>query len=151
MQQRINSSYGATLLRAYFGIFHGTETNATVYNHNDTYITDYNSYMDGLRLQDFTLKVADGTAWLANERSFRESSMLTLQQFKDQFIHIDNWCGTSPCVNDDSVLNGLGLESDRTWSIQANVANLAVDGGKCYAFFTTQKRLVISKGVLSLV
>ena len=149
MQQRLNSSYGSTLLRAYFGIYHGTETNATVYSHNDSYITDYNSYMDGLRLEDFTLKLADGTAWLANERSFRDSSMLTVQQYKDQFIHIDNWCGTSPCLNDDSVLNGLGLESDRTWSIIANVANLP--GGKCYSFFTTQKKLVISKGVLSLV
>ena len=44
MQQRLNSSYGYTLLRAYFGIFHGTETNATVYIHNDSYFSDYNTY-----------------------------------------------------------------------------------------------------------
>ena len=118
MQQRLNSSYGSTLLRAYFGAFHGTESNATVYTHNDTYIVDYNTYMDGLRLQDYTLRIADGTAWLTNERNFRNSSLLCLQQFKDQFVHIDNWCGASPCENDDSALNGLSLDTDRTWSIQ---------------------------------
>ena len=135
MQQRLNSSYRSTLLRDYFGIFHGTETNARLYIHNDGYFTDFNTYMDGLGLQDFTLKISDGTAYLANERNFRDSSVLCIQQFKDQFIHLDNWCGTSPCTNDDSVLNGLSLESDRTWSIQANVANLPGDGGKAMLRF----------------
>jgi hypothetical protein len=51
MQQRINSSYGSTLLRTYFDIL--TEL-------NDSYITEYNTYMDELRLQDLTLKIADG-------------------------------------------------------------------------------------------
>jgi hypothetical protein len=158
MQQRLNSSYGSTLLRAYFGAFHGTESNATVYTHNDTYIVDYNTYMDGLRLQDYTLRIADGTAWLTNERNFRNSSLLGLQQFKDQFVHIDNWCGASPCENDDSALNGLSLDTDRTWSIQVGtLGTVPNDGGgtyyglKFYAFFTTQKKLVIFKGVLSLV
>jgi hypothetical protein len=161
MQQRINSSYGSTLLRAYFGIFHGTETNATVFTHNDSYITDYNTYMDGLRLQDFTLKISDGTAYLANERNLRDSCMLTLQQYKDQFIHVDNWCGSSPANNDDGMLNGLSLDTDRAWSIQANLGTVPNDGAaspntvyyglKCYLFFTTQKRLVISKGSLTVV
>ncbi len=53
--------------------------------------------MDGLRLQDFTLKVADSTHWLYNERNFRDSRMQSLQQFKANFVHIDNWCGASPC------------------------------------------------------
>ena len=55
IQQRINSTYGSTLLRTYFGCFHITETSANAYDHNDSYIVDYNSYMDGLRLQYFTL------------------------------------------------------------------------------------------------
>ena len=159
MQQRINSSYGSTLLRTYFGIFHGTETNATVYTHNDSFITDYNTYMDGLRLQDFTLKIADGTAYLANEQSFRDSSMLTLQKFKEQFVHINNWCGASPANNNDSMLNGLSLDSDRTWSVQANLGTVPNDAGnpvvyyglKCYLFFTIQKKLVISKGSINVI
>ena len=81
--------------------------------------------MDGLRLQDFTLSTADSTHWLANERNFNESSMLNLKQFKNNFIHIDNWCGAAPCLNDDTILNGLDLESDRTWSIQTVTTSAA--------------------------
>ena len=150
MQQRINASYGSTLLRTYFGIFHNTETSRFAYTHNDSFVVDYNTYMDGLRLQDFTLKASDSTHWLYNERNFQGSCMQSLQQFKGSFIHVDNWCGSSPCTTDDSVLNGLSLESDRTWSMQCN--NHATPAAyKFYLFYTTQKRLVISKGVISLV
>ena len=148
MQQRLNSSYGATLLRTYFGVFHNTETEGTAYNHNDGFITSYNTYMDGLRLQDFTLQPSDSTHWLYNERNFKHSCLQSLQQYKSNFIHIDNWCGAPPCDNDDSVLNGLSLDSDRTWSVQVITPSAAL---KYYLFFTTQKRLVISKGVLSIV
>ena len=153
MQQRINSTYGSTLLRTYFGAFNGTETNATVYNHNDSWTLNYNTYMDGLRLQDFTLAISDGTAWLANERNFRDSAMMSLQQYKDQFLHIDNWCGTSICNNDDSMLNGLSLDTDHTWMVQLNTisANVPAAGLKYYLYFTTQKKLVISKGVLTVI
>ena len=150
MQQRINASYGSTLLRTYFGIFHNTETSRFAYTHNDSFVVDYNTYMDGLRLQDFTLKASDSTHWLYNERNFQGSCMQSLQQFKGSFVHVDNWCGSSPCTTDDSVLNGLSLESDRTWSMQCN--NHATPAAyKFYLFYTTQKRLVISKGVISLV
>ena len=148
MQQRINASYGHTLLRTYFGCFHVTETSQTAYTHNDSFITDYNTYMDGLRLQDFTFKVSDSTHWLYNERNFRGSCMQSLQQFKANFVHIDNWRGASACNNDDSVLNGLSLDTDRTWSMQCNNVTAAY---KFYLFYTTQKRLVISKGSLTLV
>ena len=148
MQQRLNSSYGSTLLRTYFGVFNDTETEATAYSHSDAYITSYNTYMDGLRLQDFTLQPSDGTHWLYNERNFINSCIQSQQQYKANFIHIDNWCGASLCENDDSVLNGLSLDSDRTWSVQVTTPSAAL---KYYLFFTTQKRLVISKGVLSIV
>ena len=148
MQQRINATYGHTLLRTYFGCFHVTETSQTAYTHNDSFITDYHTYMDGLRLQDFTLRTADSTHWLYNERNFRDSCMQSLQQCKANFVHIDNWCGASVCNNDDSVLNGLSLDSDRTWSMQCNNVTAAY---KFYLFYTTQKKLVISKGSLTLV
>ena len=77
----------------------------------------YNTMMDGLRLQDFTLTVADSTPWLYNERNFKNSAMQSIQQFKQNFVHIDNWCGASPCDNDDTLLNGLSLDTDRTWSV----------------------------------
>jgi hypothetical protein len=148
MQQRLNSSYGSTLLRVYFGVYQNLEETINTYTHNDSFITSYNTYMDGLRLQDYTLTTADSTAWLSNERNFRDSCMLSLKQFKGNFVHIDNWCGASPCQNIDSVLNGLSLDTDRTWSVQTVTPSAAY---RYYAFFTTQKKLVISKGSLTLI
>ena len=87
--------------------------------------------------------------------------LLTLQQYKDQCIHVDNWCGASPANNDNGMLNGLSLDTDSTWSIQANLGVVPNDaaaapntiyyGLKCYLFFTTQKKLVISRGSLTVV
>jgi len=148
MQQRLNSSYGSTLLRVYFGVYQNLEETINTYTHNDSFITSYNTYMDGLRLQDFTLTTADSTPWIVNERNFRDSCMLSLKQFKGNFVHIDNWCGASPCQNIDSVLNGLSLDTDRTWSVQTVTPSAAY---RYYAFFTTQKKLVISKGSLTLI
>ena len=148
MQQRINSTNGVNLLRTYFSSFINDETDLEAFTHTDANIISYNTMMDGLRLQDYTLAVADGTAWLTNERNFKNSCMQSLQQYKQNFIHIDNWCGASPCENDDTVLNGLSLDSDRTWSVNTTTTNAAY---KYYLFYTTQKKLVISKGTLALI
>ncbi len=74
--------------------------------------------------------------------------MQSIQQYKQNFVHIDNWCGASPCENDDTLLNGLSLDSDRTWSMNTTTTNTAFT---YYLFFTTQKKLVISKGTLALI
>jgi hypothetical protein len=148
MQQRINSTYGSTLLRTYFSIFVNGETDLNAYTHTDANIISYNTMMDGLRLQDYTLSVADGTIWLTNEQNLKNSAIQSIEQYKNNFVHIDNWCGASPCNNDDSLLNGLSLDSDRTWSIQTVTLNAAY---KYYLFYTTQKKLVISKGSLTLI
>ena len=93
--------------------------------------------MDGLRLQDFTLIVADGTAYLCNERNLKNSAMQSLKQWKNNFVHIDNWAGNAPCENDDTLLNGLALDSDRTWSVSTTTPNAAYN---YYMFYTTQKK-----------
>ena len=148
LQQRISKSDGSTLLRTYFSIFTDGEVNENAFNHTDANILTYNTMMDGLRLQDFTLSVADGTAWLYNERIFSNSAMQSLEQWKNNFVHIDNWGGYSPCNNDDTLVNGLSLDSDRTWSVTTTTTNTAF---KYYMFYTTQKKLVISRGSLTLV
>ena len=148
MQQRITKNNGSSLLRTYFSIFSNVDTELDAYTHLDAHLTSYNTMMDGLRLQDFTLSVADSTSWLYNERNFRNSSMQSLKQFKQNFVHIDNWCGSAPCENDDTILNGLNLDSDRTWSVITTTPNASY---KYYLFYTTQKKLVISKGTLALV
>ena len=86
IQQRISKSDGASLLRTYFSIFTDGEVNDNAFNHTDVNILTYNTMMDGLRLQDFTLSIADGTAWLYNERIFSNSAMQCLRQWKTILI-----------------------------------------------------------------
>ena len=74
--------------------------------------------------------------------------MQSLEQWKNNFVHIDNWCGNALCENNDTLLNGLSLDSDRTWSVTTTTTNTAF---KYNMFYTTQKKLVISRGTLTLV
>ena len=147
IQQRITRAQGVSLLRVYWGVYNITESDITTYNHNDASIVSYNTMMDGLRMQDFTLSPTDGTAWLYNERNFKDSCMLSIAQYRSSFVHIDNWSGNSICNNDDSILNGLSLDSDRTWSATATTANAAY---RYYMYYTTQKKLTISRGAITL-
>ena len=71
MQQRMNSNSGATLLRAYFGIYPLSESDLTTYTHNDSFVVSYNTYMDGLRLQDFTIQSIDATHWLFKNETLK--------------------------------------------------------------------------------
>jgi hypothetical protein len=50
-------------------------------------------------------------------------------------------------TNDDSVLNGLSLDSDRTWAVTANTVATAY---RYYMYYTTQKKLTISRGAITL-
>ena len=150
IQQRINRTYGSHLLRCYTAVYDQLEADITMFNHPDRNIVDYNSFMDGLRLQDYTIKVADSTHWLTNERNFQGSCIQALQQYKDHCVHIDNWTGDPSCLRDDTVAAGLELGSDRTYSIQYNNAAVAATY-RIYLYFITQKQLVISKGILNVV
>jgi len=150
IQQRINRTYGSHLLRCYTAVYDQLEADITMFNHPDRNIIDYNSFMDGLRLQEYTIKVADSTHWLTNERNFQGSCIQALQQFKDHCVHIDNWTGDPSCMRDDTVAAGLELGSDRTYSIQYNNAAAAAVY-RIYLYFITQKQLVISKGILNVV
>ena len=150
IKQRINRTYGSHLLRCYTAVYDQLEADLTMFNHPDRNIIDYNSFMDGLRLQDYTIKVSDSTHWLTNERNFQGSCIQALQQYKDHCVHIDNWTGDPSCLRDDTVAAGLELGSDRTYSVQYNNA-VGAATYRIYLYFITQKQLVISKGILNVV
>ena len=69
MQQRLSISHGSTLLRTYCRVFAGIilTSQHTILSS----VLSYNTYMDGLRLQDFTLQPSDATHWLYNKKTER--------------------------------------------------------------------------------
>ena len=69
--------------------------------------------------------------------------MLSLPQYKSNFTHINNWCGLSICKTDDTVFNGLSLDSDTTWSVIVNTNTVAASY-RLYLFYTTQKKIVLN-------
>ena len=148
IQQRINRSYGHTLLRCYTAIFPQAESECTTFLHEDSNVVNYNSFMDGLRMQDMTISPADATHYLINQPHLKGSCIQSLSQFKMNFTHIESWGGKAICQLDDTVTNGLGLETDKTYSVQFNTANQI---SRIYLFYITQKQLVISRGMLNVV
>ena len=97
--------------------------------------------------QDFSLSPTDGTAWLYNKRKFKDSCLLHFSQYRSNFVHVDNWSGSSICKTDDSKINEFSLDSDRTWAVTANTVAAAY---RYYMYYTTQKKLRISRGAITL-
>jgi hypothetical protein len=181
MQQRITRGYGQRLLRCYTSIF-GSETIAnsnqcivtgtlpktvagdlaiigfatrafTINQHNDTPLSAYNTTLDGIRLQDFTLSAEDATHYLVNEPYLRGSCIINVEQYKNQCVHIDSWTGNPVCMEDDTTDNGLSLDSDKTYGITYNTLNNITSSTQLnhYLFFVVQRTLMIRGNQISLM
>ena len=172
MQQRITRGYGHHLLRCYSSIF-GAEgvtlqsqigtallplsvgdgvqtgvavvTGFTTNQHSDVTLGGYNTSLDGIRLQDFTLSANDSTHWLVNEPYLRGSCILNLEQYKNQCMHIDSWTGNPVCMEDDTITNGLSLDADKTYGITyPTLYNISGTSQlNHYLFFVVQRTLAI--------
>ena len=174
MQQRITRGYGHRLLRCYSAIFGneavgnqsildgthfypttigdgttlagvGPVVGFTINQHNDSYLGGYNTSLDGIRLQDFTVSASDSTHWLINEPYLRGSAILTLDQYKNQCMHIDSWTGNPVCQEDDTIINGLSLDTDKTYGITyPTLYNISTATSVYhYLFFVVQRTLAI--------
>ena len=181
MQQRITRGYGQRLLRCYSAIF-GNETIAagnqaagtgtlpktvsgdiaclqtqtvgfTINQHNDTALSAYNTSLDGIRLQDFTLSGEDATHYLVNEPYLRGSCILNVEQYKNQCMHIDSWTGNPICQEDDTVDNGISLDADKTYGVTYTTLNNITSSSSFqhYLFFVVQRSLMIKGNQIMLV
>lgn len=150
MQQRVTRGYGQRLLRCYSAMFNGASTLAGL-THSDALISSYNTSLDGIRLQDFPLRVADSTHWLVNEPLIRDSCYLTLEQFKNQAFHCDSWTGKAVAQEDDTVDNGLSLDADKTYGISYDTITAAVATQQHYLWFVVQRTLSIKGNQIIMV
>ena len=93
------------------------QTGFTTNQHNDSCLGAYNTSLDGIRLQDFTVSASDSTHYLINEPYLRGSCILNVEQYKNQCMHIDSWTGKPVCQEDDTIVNGLSLDADKTYGV----------------------------------
>lgn len=132
IQQRITRQYGSRLLRCYNTLtpnatipnFACTVGSAPLLNfHQSFMINGYNTSMDQIRLQDLTLSPTDGTSFLFHEYFLRNSCYLTAEQYFNQFFHIDSWTDKPTATDDDSVMDGYDLSTDKTYGINYSSLN----------------------------
>lgn len=131
----------------------GSVTGFTTNQHSDLCLGGYNTSLDGIRLQDFTVSASDSTHWLINEPYLRGSAILTLDQYKNQCCHIDSWTGKPVCEEDDTVDNGLSLDADKTYGVTyPTLYNTSASTSfNHYLFFVVQRILAIKGNIIGLV
>ena len=125
----------------------------TINQHSDITLGAYNTSLDGIRLQDFTLSAEDSTHWLVNEPYLRGSCILNVDQYKNQCMHIDSWTGNPVCQEDDTIDNGLSLDSDKTYGVgYTNLYNVTSQSSfQHYLFFVVQRQLTIKGNMIQLM
>ena len=155
IQQRFNRGMGSNLLRCYFSLFSGGSTaNLLLDNSNITpsggaligKCSTYYSAINSLRLQEFSPVVSISEDWILNQSLLDKSSILSINQYRYQWCHIDSWCNgsNSVCNTDDTVVGGLDLTDEKTYTINATTdqARLA------YLYSIVQRKLIIKTGMI---
>ena len=68
-------------------------------------------------------------------------------------MHIDSWTGRPVCEEDDTIVNGLSLDSDKTYGVSyTKLYNISALADKNhYLFFVVQRTLAIKGNQISLM
>ena len=99
-----------------------------------------------MRLQEFSPNSTISEDWMLNQSLLNRSSVLSINQYRYQWCHIDSWTnGNNPiCETDDTVIGGLDLTDEKTYTI-----NATLDGGRLsYLYAVVQRKLIIKPGMM---
>ena len=149
--QRFNRGHGSRILRFYYGCFNNSETlNATLDHSNVACgkITSYYTTINNMRCQEFPVDCALGLDWLVNNDDIEHSSMMSINQFKYQFSHLENYSGQRPCESDDTIITGLSLDQEKTYGVYTTTQSLALNH---WLFTVIQRELRIGGGQIMFV
>ena len=111
--------------------------------------TSYNTNLDGNRIQDFNVDVAENLHWLVNKENLRGSCILDSRMYNETFTHVENFCNKPICEIDLTQQQGLSLDTDRIYSFNCNIKVAAAY--KAYMFFVTSRTLVIQGNNIALI
>ena len=126
--QRFNRGHGSRILRFYYGLFNTLESlNATLDHSNvaNAKITSYYSTLNNMRCQEFAVDCTQSLDWLVNNEDIEHSSVLSVNQFKYQFCHMENYSGQRPCECNDTIITGLDLSQEKTYGVTVTTPSLA--------------------------
>ena len=149
--QRFNRGHGSRILRFYYGLFNTAETLNTTLDHsnvNNGKITSYYSTLNNMRCQEFSVECGASLDWLVNNHDIDRSSILSINQFKYQFCHMENYAGQRPCESNDTIITGLDLSQEKTYGVTVTTTNTAFNH---WLFTVIQRELRIGGGQIMFV
>ena len=111
-------------------------------------MTTYYSTLNNMRCQEFPVDCTAGLDWLVNAYDIENSSIMSINQYKYQFCHMENYAGTVPCHSDDTIITGLSLDQERTYGVTATTANVALNH---WLFTIVQRELRTGGGQIMFV
>jgi hypothetical protein len=149
--QRFNRGHGSRILRFYYGLFNTLETCNSTLDHSNvgcSKITNYYSTINNMRCQEFPVDCTMSLDWLVNSGDIDHSSILSINQFKYQFCHMENYSGQRPCECNDTIITGLDLGQEKTFGVYVNTVASAFNH---WLFTVIQRDLRIGGGQIMFV
>jgi hypothetical protein len=140
--QRFNSGMGQRLVRFYYSAFHTTESGLTAFDNSNITpkITDIYTSLNNQRLQEYPLVLAKSEDYMFNEQLFRESCIISVNMYKYNWIHCDNFGNNILTKSDLTEPQGISLNEEKTFTVFVNQAAAAYNH---YLFTVVQRELII--------
>ena len=149
--QRFNRGHGSRILRFYYGLFNNSETTNATLDHSNVgcgKITSYYSTMNNMRCQEFPVDCNASLEWLVNNGDIDHCSILSINQYKYQFCHMENYSGQRPCECNDTIITGLSLDQEKTYGVYVTTVASAFNH---WLFSIIQRQLRIGGGQILFV
>lgn len=149
--QRFNRGHGRSILRTYWSLFNGTESSNTTHDRSNVLLSkvlNYRTTINNMNVQEFPIDCTRSEDWLINAEVIEGSSILSIDQYKYFFTHVDDFTSMRPlCYADDTMECGKLLDQEVTYGVYVNHA--AVGAGvnfNHYLFTVVQRELRIVGG-----
>lgn len=166
--QQLTRGFGSKLLVVGASFFNPTETNATAQDHSIASLASssagagqytlftYNTLLDNIPILTNSNIVAintsatqqNGEYFTYNKAHLRDSAIISLNAYNNDFVHIDNFCSDPIAHIDWSCIDGLDLDAMHQYSfvVYGTATNSVTNN--LYLVFICQKTLnLLSTGV----
>ena len=158
---RLNRGYGQRLLRVYSTLFNNSETFSLALDRCNEYngssgpakLNNYRTLLNSVQLQDYQIDCTRSEDWLINSDLIEGSSISSVDQYKYQFVHIDDFSGKQSILEDDNMVNdtdicGRDLSEEQLFTFVGNTVSAQYN---LFAVVVVQRELVIRQGMIQWV
>lgn len=159
---RLNRGYGQRLLRVYTTLFNNSETFALALDRCNEYnsgvtgpakLNNYRTLLNSVQLQDYQIDCTRGEDWLVNSDIIEGSAVSSVDQYKYQFVHIDDFSGKQSILEEGNLVNdsdicGRDLSEEQLYTFVGNTVSAQYN---LFAVVVVQRELVIRQGMIQWV